>query len=216
MICGGGCLSADVLYTTGLGTSGNDPVYSTSSHNLISDTTGGYELFADSFTVTQNSTATDVLVPLARFGSTYIGPTVDFYILADSGGAPDTDQFGNPNAPLYSGAATGITTTTPTVYTATLTGTATLTPGTTYWLEGKFPACPCTQYQADKWYANSSVNGFDVNSYSSGWSGNSGFTPAFTLEGTAAGSPAPEPGSAFLIGIALSGAALASRKLRRS
>jgi hypothetical protein len=204
--------SAGVIFTTGLGSSGNNPAFDTTTgiHKDVpveENSTGQYLILADPFSLAADSTATDLLVPLSLEGTGTFGngPELDFYIVADESGLPDSDTAGNPVAALYSGSATGITGTTPAVYDVSLTGSATLTAGTTYWLlaktPGTSPGTPCAPscgLTVDEWYNNYSstkATGYLSDFGASGWADVTNPTMAFTIEG---GSAAPEP-STFLM-----------------
>jgi hypothetical protein len=214
---------------------GVNPAFDTTGRydrTSVSETNwGDYVILADAFSPSVNSQVTDLLVPLSKFAATGTfsnAPPMDFYIVPDASGTPDSDPAGNPEGILYSGAASNLTSVTPTIFDVSMSGSATLTAGTTYWLLAKVPglapqhvACPqgnstCLWYD-DAWstYAESTVQSYESNAYASGWSGVSNFVPAFTLENGTAGTGAatPEPASFLLAGCGLMGLSLAMRIL---
>jgi hypothetical protein len=209
--------SAGVIFTTDIdpnAANGADPLYSSSSKSILgTDSQGRYVLFAEVFTLASDSVATDVLAPLARFSNSFATNAVDFFIVADNAGLPNTDSVGNPTSPLYSGeTSTTVSSTTPSIFDVTLTGSATLTAGTDYWLISKLPGTvPCTgtcPTQDVNWYRNPSSSkpaGYLSSNLDQPWLNPGNPTFAFTIEGTAPGdSPAtPEPATYFLMGVGL-------------
>jgi hypothetical protein len=215
--------SAGVIFTTGTDASGVDPAYTatgspSSIKANVSITSGDiYLVYAETFSVATDSLATDLLVPLASFSAT--GPfsatlPLDFYIVPDVSGLPDTDSVGNPLDALYEGASAAPTSTTPSIFDVSLTGSDTLTAGATYWLLAKLPGsipsnCPCNGTSGnytDVWYHNLSSTkpeGYDTDYNATGWGGVGNPTLAFTIEDTGGSSSAPEPATFFLIGGAL-------------
>jgi hypothetical protein len=226
-------VSAGVLFTTGLST-GNNPAFTATGSGrdieLEQSSIGQYLVIADPFTVTANATATDLLVPLSLAGSSSPfnnGAVVDFSIVSSVSGAPDADFEGNPISPLYTGAASGITGTTGAIYDVSLTGTATLAAGTTYWIIAKepgtspVPGCSfnstCTATY-DYWYNNTSSTNSpaDLTDFEDGFGApNPQTNLAVTVEGNAVSSATPEPSSLILLASALFCALLGSSRLRR-
>jgi hypothetical protein len=151
--------------------------------------------------------------------NTFNGSALDFFILSDASGLPDTDAYGNPQNTLYSGAATGISSTTPTIFDVSLSGSATLTAGTQYWLEARLPGtASCTtgcNNQDVSWFQNYSSTkpvGYDTLLGNAGWAGVSNHTMAFALEDNSSSTAStPEPASIFLIGSALTAFFLGKR-----
>jgi hypothetical protein len=215
---------ANVIFTTGLGTSGDAPVFDTRNKSGPLSTSSDVVTFAEPFSLTSDSTATDLFVPLSLpTGTAFKGGEVDFSIVTDASGLPDSDSWGNPVGVLYSGDATGISSTTPAIFDVSLSGSATLTAGTTYWLMAQVPSpnpCGACSNKADDWYENASAtNSILFTQFgAAGWDNTENPPEAFTLDNNASAST-PEPSSflLFTLGGALMLVGLVAKKsaLRR-
>jgi hypothetical protein len=198
---------ANVIFTTGLGTSGDAPVFDLSNKSGPLSTSSDNVIFADHFSLASDSTATDLFVPLSLpTGTVFHGGEVDFFIVTDVSGLPDSDSWGNPVGALYTGDATGISSTTPAIYDVSLSGSATLTAGTTYWLMAKVPGpnpCGACSNKADDWYENAGATNSSLFTQfgASGWDNTGNPPEAFTLDNNAVSASTPEPASFMLFSL---------------
>jgi hypothetical protein len=222
-------VAAEVIYTTGLGT-GDNPAFDASGVNhdvaMQENSLGVFTIIADPFSLVADSTATDLLVPLSLLSTTSPfnnGAEVDLFIVPSNPSnlsTPDSDAGGNPLGALYHGSAAAITLTTGSIFDVSLTGSATLTAGVTYWLLGKTPgtspgpgcsaSTPCARSD-DEWYNNnSSPQNGELADRGNGWGPAGRPAVAFTLEGSTTASPsdAPEPASFLLLSTGLLSALL--------
>jgi hypothetical protein len=209
--------SAGVIYSTGVDAGGVNPLYDTTTGSsrgvsMLELSSGPILILAESFSLSTSSAVTDLLVPLSQVSAT--GPfsttrPLDFYILPDSAGLPESDQYGNPQGALYTGVSAAITGTAAGIYDIGMTGSTTLNAGTTYWLLAELPGSnpgPNAGNFGDEWYhysASTKPGGYETAYNSGGWGAVGNPTMAFTLvNGTAAtSSSTPEPASFMLLAI---------------